>query len=179
MAEPGPAQPATPDELAAFYLRARDVPCPGCNYNRRDGTAAECPECQTLIRLADNCADNWLSLSKRRSIFVGWIMLALCIAYWVGHCVSVWEVTQIISVDIRPWTQWWWILHLVVWIPAVICLPLAAWYFVRMLRQSPGGDADGVNRRSDSFYKGFRWGIIAIGPSSIFSIGLTIWELLP
>lgn len=37
--------PATPDELAALFLRGRDVPCPGCGYNRRDGTASACPEC--------------------------------------------------------------------------------------------------------------------------------------
>lgn len=51
MTEPGPAQPATPDELAALYLRARDVPCPGCGYNRRDGAVAICPECSKLFEL--------------------------------------------------------------------------------------------------------------------------------
>lgn len=40
---------ATPDELAAIYLRARDVPCPGCGYNRRDGVAAACPECSAPL----------------------------------------------------------------------------------------------------------------------------------
>lgn len=40
---------ATPDELAAFYLRGRDAPCPGCGYNRRDATAAACPECGLTI----------------------------------------------------------------------------------------------------------------------------------
>lgn len=48
MSEP----PATPDELAATYLRARDVPCPGCGYNRRDGATAACPECGRFIRIA-------------------------------------------------------------------------------------------------------------------------------
>lgn len=41
--------PATPDELAALYLRARDIPCPGCGYNRRDGIAAACPECSAPL----------------------------------------------------------------------------------------------------------------------------------
>ncbi len=49
MAEPG--QAATPDELAAVFLRARDVPCPKCGYNRRDGTTAACPECHTSLSL--------------------------------------------------------------------------------------------------------------------------------
>lgn len=53
---PDPASqptPATPDELAAIYLRARDVPCPNCNYNRRDGTAAACPECTHAFQVSD------------------------------------------------------------------------------------------------------------------------------
>lgn len=52
MTEPGPTHPATPDELAAIYLRARDVPCPNCGYNRRDGQSAACPECGRIIRVA-------------------------------------------------------------------------------------------------------------------------------
>ncbi len=43
--------PATPDELAAIFLRARDVPCPACGYNRRDGTTAVCPECDRFLKL--------------------------------------------------------------------------------------------------------------------------------
>ncbi len=45
--------PATPDQLAKLYLRARDVPCPACNYNRRDGTTASCPECTHPFQLSD------------------------------------------------------------------------------------------------------------------------------
>jgi len=41
-----PPTRATPDELAELYLRGRDVPCPGCGYNRRDGIGAHCPECR-------------------------------------------------------------------------------------------------------------------------------------
>lgn len=59
MSDDGPTQPptntpATPDELAALYLRARDVTCPSCGYNRRDGTSATCPECQAPINF-DEC----------------------------------------------------------------------------------------------------------------------------
>lgn len=42
---------ATPDELAAVFLRARDTPCPKCAYNRRDGLTAACPECGTGLSL--------------------------------------------------------------------------------------------------------------------------------
>ncbi|MFT5423172.1 MAG: hypothetical protein ACI89L_000946 [Phycisphaerales bacterium] len=44
-------EPATADELAAFYLRGRDVPCHECGYNRRDGTGAACPECGVAIEI--------------------------------------------------------------------------------------------------------------------------------
>lgn len=43
--------PADPDSLAVLYLRDRDLPCPGCGYNRRDATAARCPECGHLLIL--------------------------------------------------------------------------------------------------------------------------------
>lgn len=37
--------PLSSDELAAAYLKSRDIPCPNCDYNRRDGVSAACPEC--------------------------------------------------------------------------------------------------------------------------------------
>lgn len=39
------------DDLARAYLHARDVRCPGCRYNRRDGTGAVCPECGWALTL--------------------------------------------------------------------------------------------------------------------------------
>lgn len=38
-----------PDALATLYLSGRDVPCPGCGYNRRTGTSARCPECGHVL----------------------------------------------------------------------------------------------------------------------------------
>lgn len=46
-----PTVQASPDELAALYLRSRDTPCPECGYNRRDGLTAACPECDRKIRI--------------------------------------------------------------------------------------------------------------------------------
>jgi len=34
------------DAIASVYLQGRDVPCPACGYNRRDGASATCPECR-------------------------------------------------------------------------------------------------------------------------------------
>lgn len=40
------AAPLGKDELAAAYLKSRDLPCPSCGYNRRDGQTSICPECE-------------------------------------------------------------------------------------------------------------------------------------
>lgn len=48
---------ATPDELAALYLRGRDVPCPGCGYNRRDGITAACPECLNRLVVSNTISE--------------------------------------------------------------------------------------------------------------------------
>jgi hypothetical protein len=75
MSEPGPTQTATPDELAALYLRARDVPCPNCNYNRRDGVAAACPECAHSLWLAPETPDH-LPVKARFARFLLWSLTA-------------------------------------------------------------------------------------------------------
>jgi hypothetical protein len=52
MPDPDPQPtPATPDELATLFLRARDIPCPKCSYNRRDGNTSACPECGAPLSL--------------------------------------------------------------------------------------------------------------------------------
>ncbi len=40
------AAPLDNDKLAAAYLKSRDLPCPSCGYNRRDGETSICPECE-------------------------------------------------------------------------------------------------------------------------------------
>lgn len=43
----------TSDEHAlSAYLADRDVPCPGCGYNLRDGSGPVCPECGKGLRLS-------------------------------------------------------------------------------------------------------------------------------
>ncbi|GJM19622.1 MAG: hypothetical protein DHS20C14_18350 [Phycisphaeraceae bacterium] len=45
--------PACDDEIARVYLQGRDVACPRCGYNRRDGNGTACPECATLFRVSE------------------------------------------------------------------------------------------------------------------------------
>ncbi len=175
---PKPTQ-ATPDELAPSYFRGRDVACPGCGYNRRDGLTAACPECRTPIQISDNGAERWLSLSRRRAMFIGVVMLTFSTVYWISYCHSAWEMIETISVDPRSWTRGWWILHYALWMPAVCCLPIAAWHFIRMLRRRPINSTGHADRSGASFHRGILWCVIAIGPWTIFQIGSTIWEHLP
>lgn len=75
-------QPATPDELALIYLRARDVPCPNCHYNRRDDRNAACPECghNLLIREGTPLESRAHTASLRRIANIILIAVALAIA---------------------------------------------------------------------------------------------------
>lgn len=66
--------PATPDELAPLYLRDRDVPCPGCGYNRRGGTSAACPECGHHLRLQP-VIEHPLTLSSKACYTLGIVMI--------------------------------------------------------------------------------------------------------
>lgn len=68
--------PATPTELAELYLRARDVPCLKCGYNRRDGTAAACPECGHHLRLGT--VRNRLDIAITRTAVAVSITIACC-----------------------------------------------------------------------------------------------------
>ncbi len=72
--------PATPDELAAIYLRARDVPCPGCGYNLRDGSVAACPECDHTLSLA--AANQALVRPPARTIVAATIAMLLFSIPW-------------------------------------------------------------------------------------------------
>lgn len=176
MTEPGPTQPATPDEIATLYLRARDTPCPGCGYNRRDGTTAACPECHAAVHLSDNSADRWLSLSKRRSKVIAWSLLLFCIIYWVAYAASIWEIIQIIAVDMRSWNFWWYILHIAVYAPFVVCLPLAAWQLICLIRSR--SDAHIPSEHGILLHRACRWCIIAFIPWTLFMIVDAMWRLI-
>jgi|GEM_PF-2522908 len=66
---PESSRPAGRDELAAVYLRGRDVACPGCGYNRRDGTGAACPECGVGYRVGPDQS----SLRAGYARVLGWL----------------------------------------------------------------------------------------------------------
>jgi len=81
MTDPGPSQPASPDELAAVYLRGRDVPCAACGYNRRDGTTAACPECGDVLDLSPGRVPTGATINRRRANVMGVVLTAAsCLA---------------------------------------------------------------------------------------------------
>jgi len=74
---------ASDDELAAIYLRDRDVPCPSCDYNRRGGQTSTCPECGsalTLIGINAAQVSNFTKLA-RSVLFYLWVYALLAMAY--------------------------------------------------------------------------------------------------
>lgn len=76
-----PTQPASRDELATVYLKGRDVPCPNCNYNRRDATRSKCPECQSPIEIGELQPQQFaISRSHARLIFMAIGLFSLIVA---------------------------------------------------------------------------------------------------
>lgn len=73
--------PATDDQLAALYLRDRDIECPSCDYNRRDGDSSTCPECGCAIALRHEDRDN--PIDPQKVIRIGLLFLALYAAGYV------------------------------------------------------------------------------------------------
>lgn len=82
--EPTPTPQATPDELATIYLRARDVSCPGCGYNRRDGQTTICPECDVYIRIRIEDPHTVQFGTRRASILAAFMLIVatLCTLYY-------------------------------------------------------------------------------------------------
>ncbi len=74
---------ASDDELAAIYLRDRDVPCPSCDYNRRGGQSSTCPECGsvlTLIGIDAAQVSNFTKLARSVLLYL-WVYALLAMAY--------------------------------------------------------------------------------------------------
>lgn len=79
--------PASLDETASLYLRARDVPCPECGYNRRDGTNACCPECKHVLTLSPTApADRALAVAAPRWHFG--TVLAIAVVFVITYGLS-------------------------------------------------------------------------------------------
>ncbi len=90
--------PSGLDETASLYLRARDVPCPGCGYNRRDGTDACCPECGHVLTLSPTeSADRVLAVAGPRWHFGTVFAIAVVHAILDGVAVFMGAVQGVIG----------------------------------------------------------------------------------
>ena len=92
------AAPLGKDELAAAYLKSRDLPCPSCGYNRRDGQTSICPECEHDLAIVheDGGWKQQFSTLATRSLTV---LLVLSIAHilMAAHSTIFWLNQAIIS----------------------------------------------------------------------------------
>ena len=82
---------ASDDELAAIYLRDRDVPCPSCAYNRRGGHSSTCPECGsalTLIGIDAAKVSNFTKLARSVLLYL-WVLALLTTIYKLYYTINM------------------------------------------------------------------------------------------
>ncbi len=90
---PAPApQPATDDEIAALFLRGRDVSCAGCGYNRRDGTQADCPECKR--KFVPQAPESISGPYTRLGTLIAWMAIASSCTMLLSSASTVWYVRR-------------------------------------------------------------------------------------
>lgn len=85
---------ANENELAELFLRGRDVDCPSCGYNRRDGKTSTCPECGCVIAMQAYDRDH--PLDPQRVIRLGLLFMVL----YAAGCVIA-NTASLISVLIN------------------------------------------------------------------------------
>jgi hypothetical protein len=135
MAEPGQAPP---HELVTLYLQGRDVPCPACGYNRRNGTTTACPECATPIDIGPTISAG-AQLNAPRTARLAWILLAatapevIALLISAGHTVFLLVSGNAVTTP----TQWIWVgfqavIIVILLITARSCIALLA----RLRRQT-------------------------------------------
>lgn len=89
MIEP-PSEPVShPDDSVRAFLAARNVPCPGCNYNLRGVEQPVCPECGRGIELT-------IARPGNNRGYLLFVLLALCWVMAAGtmNGVRAWEVVR-------------------------------------------------------------------------------------
>jgi hypothetical protein len=89
------------DEVARLleYLRERDVPCPLCNYNLRNLTRPQCPECRQDLTLTVGVTRPrllWLLATVAPSMFsgiaAGLLLIPMILAPLLGGEGAPWQV---------------------------------------------------------------------------------------
>jgi hypothetical protein len=108
MTAPEPAKPATPDELATLFLRARDIACPACGYNRRGGVTAACPECratlpvgETTQTLRPRTTQSIRRCARLTLIFACLLVIPTARSTWLT--VDAWLTDPTSSLFAKPW----------------------------------------------------------------------------
>ena len=166
-----PNAPATPDQLAALYLRHRDTPCPACGYNRRDGATAACPECGEAIPIGPTKWSMALDTDRKSAIKAGWFLLILQLGLWCNGTVMAWERIGLIRMDAFPKSR---INYLVLALhtPSVVLLPIAVWYTCKIIRNNSKMRHLRQTERAGLFSQSLAYTTLGAGPWLIF---FTVW----
>lgn len=144
-----PAEPRlSPEEEVIQYLRERDAPCPVCQYNLRNLTAARCPECGREVRLTIGTTEPFMR---------AWITLAFA-AFGTASIGGLILMACIFTRDLPPSRLWPMLGYL------AIGGPIAAIFTVRYRKQ--------FVKKPQSW----QWAIaIALLIASVTAIALWIW----
>lgn len=131
--------PATPDELAALFLRGRDVPCPGCGYNRRDGTTAACPECTAEVALSVQPKSTTVVLSTQRARVIAACLLVIALVLMIESLGSTFTYVRAMSGGWSSTFGPWIIAAIVCLLASCFMTPLAINTLCSMSRCDSGG----------------------------------------
>ena len=165
-----PEVTATPDELAAVYLRARDVPCPGCGYNRRGGAVAACPECEhdLLVRDGTPLESHAQLRDLRRIASIILVAVGLSIA---GNLFNLGRTALLMSQSGMPWSTLlpsviWVVLNLLFGLIAIVLARKAA----RALRPSPADTGRALRLLMLSVLASLATGILSLPAAVMFAL---------
>lgn len=135
---PDPTAPATADELAALYLRGRDVACPGCGYNRRDAVSSVCPECNAVLAL-DVAQKQIVPMTRRVARRLAWLLIAATVLGTFGMLFNVgWALWTTGAVVLRIMPMQFWVGQGLYLVPLILACGFAV-KFLLDLRSSENG----------------------------------------
>lgn len=151
--------PASLDEVARLFLRHRDFACPGCGYNRRDGTTAACPECDLPLTFDASEAARPLRTSML------WMLVALFLVSLVD---AVFDVALTTVSGWAPLGAWDVARHAYHLGGGLLVCVSGAWCYVALRRHEP-------RPRSVSFW--FRLTALLVVAKTLLGLAINFWWL--
>ena len=123
-----PPAPDHDEGLLLAFLKGRDVHCPSCDYNLRDLSRPQCPECHEALAL---------TVGLKRARF-GWFLIAVTPGFFSGIAAVILLAplagSLLLGQGTAPWVIW--VTDAFGWVSVLAALVLVKYRFV-FLRQPP------------------------------------------